>query len=98
MNGDEALEVGGVPTVSRDEDLRGCPHPRRIARADLLPHEEGEGLRVVVDRERGSLAEDQPAADGWRRLRLRRTLVVGEAEAFELATARLAVDYATRFE
>jgi hypothetical protein len=69
-----------------------------LADAELLPHEEGEGLRVVVDRERGSLAEDQPAADGWRRLRLRRTLVVGEAEAFELATARLAVDYATRFE
>ncbi|MHC4838929.1 MAG: hypothetical protein ACYTF3_12185, partial [Planctomycetota bacterium] len=69
-----------------------------LADAELLPREEGEGRRVVVDRERGVLMEDEPAADGWRRLRLRRSLVVGEGEAFELPSALLALDYATRFE
>ena len=69
-----------------------------LSDAELLPRAEGDGLRVVVDRERGVLNEDESAADGWRRLRLRRSLVVGEGTAFELAPARLALDYATRFE
>lgn len=69
-----------------------------LADAELLPTEKGEGRRIVVDRERGVLIEDEPAADGWRRLRLRRSLVVGEGVAFELAPARLALDYATRFD